>query len=262
VNWLHGKSHATEASVDAKGRGFMSLSKRSTKAFLVVLAGIGCARGQVGRASEIAYNSFAAGDQYARYGSWFGTRPEFPEDTYAVAAQFTPTASGPLSELWVAINDGLGNPAPFTLSLHTGAASPDAVSLWEESYSGLLLGGSLSVFHTEVLGGPTLQAGTPYWLIAQGPETAAYYWGASSGTDAEGAVGLNFNDMGWEVFSGPKVEPFALRVGVVPEPSTLALLVAVGSVLGRRAVFPLKRMRGNVSPMGDSQLPSLSGERI
>jgi MYXO-CTERM domain-containing protein len=106
---------------------------------------------------------------------------------YEPAEEFSPTSSGPLDGIMVAIGDwGSSGVQGFTLNLYDGSAGNYALGNFLGSWSGSTTGayytGSNVIVATP--GGPTLTAGDEYWLEAVADNnsygTLAWDWSASS----------------------------------------------------------------------------------
>jgi len=102
--------------------------------------------------------------------------------------------------------------------------------LWSAGFSAVerditnQLGDFGTVLHLDHLDGPQLVAGCSYWLTAEGPSTQYdYHLWSVNGTGKTGNIAYTVNGGSWLTYSIG--EPtLGMKVGVVPEPSTLTLL--------------------------------------
>jgi hypothetical protein len=172
-------------------------------------------------ASTIVFNDLGPGDSYEPYGNWFGYSTSGFAYT-AVAGDFIPTGSGPFDELWIAIFHAYGE-NQVTLSLMTDNAGLPGTELWQQAFDDEL-GDYGSVFHVANINGPNLVAGTRYWIKATTVNVSgtSQSWYMNNQSDYDGLFAWQENGGPWKL-SGNH-QRHALRVGVVPEPSSLVLL--------------------------------------
>ncbi len=186
------------------------------------------------RAGPIAFDNLGPNDTYEVFGTWFGTRPKFPDSSIATAVQFESLATGRVRDLWLAITDSNAT-ADFSISIRDDADNTLGEELWRGTFSGSILGDFETVLHLGDLAGPLLQQGASYWVVAEGPSTYAYFWWAND-TGDRGPLALNQNMHGWDIFDD--AERWAFRVAV-PEPSSILILSAgiIYVALGKRKKY-------------------------
>src|SRR5262249_4736271 len=150
-------------------------------AVLAFLAGVwGLALSGTGRADDVVYNNFGAGNGGLDYntGSYhtLGNAPN-PAENWVAGEKFTPSQTGSLSQITIALLY-LGGTNAGTVSLRAdNAGLPGAVL---ESFSVTSLPSGDGHFHapltvTDTLNQP-LVAGTPYWVVASTTTSSHLAW--------------------------------------------------------------------------------------
>jgi hypothetical protein len=145
--------------------------------------------------------------------------------------QFMPSASGNLSDVWVAMGHVTGL-NEFELWLTDDAGGTPGTTLWSSGAIKDLMGpfGSLNPpVHISVDGGPMLTAGSSYWLLASVADDTWAAWNWNNIGD-EGLHASRQNMGGWGVGDGTRG---AFRIAV-PEPTTLMLLLGGLPLIRRR----------------------------
>ena len=178
-------------------------------------------------ANTVVFDNLGSSDIYGTRGGWTGHKGQ----SYRLhASEFVPSGSGLLEELWAGMFLGVGQ-NEITLSLLSDSAGVPDATLWQGTFTDVL-GGYGSVLHVSDLDGPMIDAGTRYWLVAGAPRDGVtrIAW-ASNAMNDRGDVARNINDTGWTVRTNSRHR--AMRVAVLPEPTTLALL-ALGGLVGCR----------------------------
>jgi hypothetical protein len=200
---------------------------------IVVLAGSSAVH--CGAAEMVVFDNMP-NNSHQNYGTWMGSG--FNQVMYA-ASSFTPSATGQITRFDAAM--WYRDPSPNQVTLHVlpavGAVPPTENSIWSQTYSGALARyGGISSFQVD--DGPTVNAGTQYWLYVETPVTGLYNPGYDwyDGTIGGNSTAWYFAQSptrsdSWEVFAPSSVRGRSLRVtAVVPEPSSVGLLTVAGAV--------------------------------
>jgi hypothetical protein len=174
-------------------------------------------------ASDVVFNNLGPGDTYGITGWWFGRLPT-GESYNPVAGDFIPAGSGNFNELWAGMMSWTGQ-NEVTLALLADNGGSPGVPLWQRTFDNQLTPQLGSLLHVADINGPYLTAGTRYWIQASTPDAAgtAQLWYANNQGD-KGLVAVFPEGHPMELWQADR---FALKVGVVPEPSTVAMLLAV-----------------------------------
>ena len=222
----------------------MTLTQLKLTFLTAVLGAFVCASN--GSASAIAYNSFGPNDTYESYGNWQGS--DFFGET-KLSQRFTPQASGVLNKIELGFfftPPELGGITEQNVDELTLALVPDVNEypgtqvLWSQFYAGNSPTDFGSVANFDVIDGPTLEAGTKYWLISRsalvGYRPHSWYRAPSSDVplpSPEPFAIANPQTAGgqWVRLTWPHDPGFALRVTVVPEPAAAALMIAASATL-------------------------------
>jgi hypothetical protein len=190
------------------------------------------------RADIIVYNNFGAGDSYQTSVGWT-VGNDFSGDNIAIGETFTPSTTGTLSRIVVALNYAFGTNAA-TISLQADAGGVPGAVLESFSVSNLppLDGNYQTPTTVTDATNAALVAGTPYWVVASTTTDSSLGWMLSD--SATGSHATSFD--GGATWSATTDSQAAFRVTEnvpqsVPEPSTFALLgigMAAGGWLRRR----------------------------
>lgn len=194
---------------------------------IVVLLLMSLALSTNATAAVIAYDNMPS-NTYSGGGNWFGDNAMGA--TYALAQSFTSAASDTLDSLEL----GMYGPAStsITISLmNDNSGQLGTTTLWTGTYTNVL-GSPGSIVSLTGLSGPALVSGTQYWIKAESStvSTTTASW-ARNDQGASDVLALSQNSGPWTNYSGPA---FAMRVGVLPEPATLALFAMGGLISLRR----------------------------
>ena len=184
-------------------------------------------------ASDIAYDNFGPDYTHASWGSWFGARTIDPDTIYTAGTSFVSEINGYLDSLTLAIDDiHRRSNVNFNLSLFTDHQGILGTQFWSQTFTYDFYANE--VFHAEGIGGPWLNSGTKYWLVADGTGLLPELTWRSNDQNVYGDV-LLICDVPEEPFTiYENVVNRAMKVEVVvPEPATLAFL-AVGAILAGR----------------------------
>jgi hypothetical protein len=188
--------------------------------------------------AAVIYNNFNVGTYLGAGGSIVSGSSVDPYQLHTVANEFVAGATGSVTEIDVAFLNLGDDLTPGIVSLYTVASGALGTSLG--SWSGTPAGpfpGCCSITTIPVAGGPTLTAGTSYFLVvAAGGSSALDIWNDNTlgdQNDIQIDFGSGFVDEGVD-----NLGAFAILGGAtaVPEPSTMLLL---GSVLA--AAFARRR---------------------
>jgi hypothetical protein len=176
-------------------------------------------------ASTVVFDNLGPSDSYGYSGDWFG-RIEGAVPENPLAGEFTPSSSGKFNEVWAAIwhQSGLNE---VTLALLTDNSGSPSAAIWQQTFFDQLGDDYGCVLHVANIEGPTLTAGTRYWLRASTPDVAGTVQAWYCNDQGDMGSRARWEDGRLWIFSN--TERFALRVGVVPEPSTLTNL-GVGAI--------------------------------
>lgn len=192
-------------------------------------------------AGVVAFNNFGPNDSYQNAGNWQGS---LFNDEMMLAQRFIPSVSGPLGKLELGLfflgpvsEDTSANVDELTLSVVADVNNePGAQELWSQLYVDKSPTEFGHVAGFEVNAGPSLTAGTKYWLISKSPSTGTtpHTWYRSPGPHEPLAVQHIRSEVGhplgvWNVFADSP--GFALRVTVIPEPAAASLMLAASASL-------------------------------
>jgi hypothetical protein len=194
------------------------------------------------RADVIVYNNFGAGNGGNDYQTAVGwtVGNDFSGDNVAIGEKFTPSTTGTLSQIILAL-EYVAGPNAGTVSLRADNAGVPGATL--ESFSVSSLPPSDSNFHTPLdlvsVTQPALSAGTPYWIVASTTIASSLSW-MFNNTSATASHATSFDGGTTWVANNDTQGAFRvtenLRVTTgVPEPSTLALLsIGLGAFASKR----------------------------
>jgi hypothetical protein len=157
----------------------------------------------------------------------------FDGNNYAEANTFSPSSSGSLQSLLIALSCAFGCPFPVSVSLTADGGDQPGVILESFSVAGPALG-PIGVPNAPILLNsvllPQLFAGTQYWVAVSAPLTDSASWNLNTTGDVSDQAMSADGGATW--FSPSGNTPGALEVDAVPEPGTSALLVGGGLLLG------------------------------
>lgn len=198
------------------------------------------ATASVATADIAAFNNFDADGGYANSGIWFGRGGEFE---LWFAQRFEPIVAGEVRSIETAMrlqrNSGGINEVTLRICPDIGG-EPGTEELWRKTYFDALSTSFSSTSTFQVTDGPRLEQGLKYWLVADGPPegTTPYIWQAALvGSEASASYYVDGEELfplyTWLVNTPhpDDASGFAMRLLVVPEPSTVVLLGSVGTLL-------------------------------
>jgi hypothetical protein len=183
----------------------------------------------VSRADILLFSNFGPGLSYDT-GDANLVGNAFDGNNYAEGDTFTPTTSGGLSSITIALSCfGSGScPDNFTVSLTRNASGAPASAL--ESFT--VSGASLGIFGAnnpplvlDSLLHPLLTAGTQYWVTVRSDlnDSIAWNWN-STGDASDQAISA---DGGATWFAPSGLTPGAYKVNATPEPAGVVLFSTV-----------------------------------
>ena len=190
-------------------------------------------------AGTIVFDNFGPGDTYDTGGWWFGN---YTGGSVIGGADFTPSQSGVIGDIWTGMSSSV-RPATITMSLYTDAGNEPGTVLWSQTFVDAVDDWG-SVTHLAVTSGPTITAGTLYWLIGLVPSeiTNTVSWWQNVIDDK--GIHAQSSDGGatWSVNTNPDLDRETFRIGLddgdpIPLPGTLFLILTGGGVIavsGRR----------------------------
>jgi hypothetical protein len=153
----------------------------------------------------------------------------FDSNNYAEGVSFTPSGTGNLSSISLALSCFFVCSNSFTVDLTADARSQPGAIIESFSLSGAALGLVGNNNPPEVAVSvlkPLLTAGTTYWITTSSPLTDSITWNFDSiGDTSPEALSI---DEGATWFSPSGFTPGALQVNSTPEPATALL---VGSII-------------------------------
>jgi hypothetical protein len=185
---------------------------------VIVLASLGLASAS----TTIVFNNFGPGDTYGYNGEFVG-RFEGCVGHNPIAGDFIPDGSGKFNELWTAMFHDQGDVNIVTIALLSDDSGRPGAAMWQRTFVDQLSQGYGGTLHVADIDGPNLIGGTRYWIQASMPDIAGstQCWMSNDQGDI-GLIARTESDYGIRMWSDrPRL---ALRVGVVPEPSSLVLL--------------------------------------
>jgi hypothetical protein len=188
--------------------------------------------GHASLASTVVYDNIGPNYSYEGKPGFVVGNAGFP-NTYAFAGNFHPSSSGTFDELWLTMYSNYPSD-PLTLSLTTDNSGLPGSVLWSETITNQL-GTYDTVLNLDHLNGPQLVAGSCYWLTAEGTSTPFHEvtW-SFNGIGETSNMAYTENGGPWLIYSVNYATP-GMKVGVVPEPSTIILLgIAAISLLAYR----------------------------
>jgi hypothetical protein len=194
--------------------------KRAARVVLPVLAILGLSFSQAWGASTVVFNNLGPNDIYSYQGHFIGDAGF--GFTVAIAGNFHPSQSGNLEELWLAIMIPSTRSDPFTLSLAADNAGLPGAVLWNQAVPTAGHASDWgSLLHLDGIHGPTLDAGGSYWITAQVTSSPDQWvnW-CNNGYNQLGGVAESRDGGPWVLGDFTP----AMKIGVVPEPSTFVLL--------------------------------------
>jgi hypothetical protein len=248
------------------------ISTRLRFILLPVLLGIAVCSSSCA-AGVIAYNSFGPNDSYSFSGNWQGS---FFDHEMMLAQRFTPSVGGPLDKIELGLffhapssERNAENVDELTLSLVADVnGKPGTQELWSQFYAGNSPTEHGPVASFDVAAGPTLNAGTMYWLTSRSTpvgftphvwdrsltphEPLALHYIRGGGPTLEGVWTVHTDSPG-----------FAMRVTLIPEPAAAALMLAatVTLVAIRRHPEAYERRRVGGFALSRSRSKFAAGER-
>jgi len=175
-------------------------------------------------AALILYSDIGPGNSYQCCLAW----PIGVPNAVTQGEQFTPLQSGRVTDVYVGFGRFMGrDDLTFTLNLDSGGSPDGVLGMFTVPSSALPQFGTNSgnPIHFATPGSIVLNAGTPYWLIAQTPMSSWYLWNLNS----QGAIGPHYCEPQPACADNTGVTnqiqgAFRLEGVALPEPATLALL--------------------------------------
>ena len=201
----------------------------------------------------IVFDNFAPNDGYNCCSGWTISN-NYSNNTFTQGSQFTPSASGYVSDIWVGANLVQGpNVLQVALMTDSGGQPGTVIERW--NFSGKM--GTFNFINPPLHGrgnGKYIYAGQKYWLIATAPADGTWAaWNQNSTAD-NGPLATKDQSEG---FGGPwTIDPSqlrgAFRVAVTSDPVEIPtmtewgmMIFAAFAVIG--AVYYLRRQRRAVS---------------
>jgi hypothetical protein len=202
---------------------------------------------------SIAFSNFGGGDAYDTGEKWAVYSGQF------LAVSFTPSVTGTLSSVRVALSAVSVAVQPLHINLTAPAADPNGAFLegWDLSPSVVATDPSSSIETLTSFANPLLTSGLTYWLSMESADGPGSGFGFRWFRNSQGQNGFAASENGGSSWAAVSAATPVLEVNVeplasVPEPSTLAmamLSVVLLIWLGRRDSNP------------DTQIQSLQSYR-
>lgn len=146
-------------------------------------------------ASTIVFNTFGLDDAYNPSYALYATGPSSPYGKITSAASFTPSMSGTVSDIWIAVLKESGlNFLQIALMDDSSGQPGSILETW--TISGQLGSYGNPLPHVTGAGTTAISKGVTYWLVLSATENTAAYW---CHTSAAGVYGY----LGWRTPSGP-----------------------------------------------------------
>jgi hypothetical protein len=215
-----------------------TMPQRLALSFILGVSILVFAAPSVAEADEV-FTNFGGGLTYdINSGNSVGNA--FDGNDYAEANTFTPSVSGSLQLVRIALSCAFSCPDAVTVSLNADAGDQPGLILEAFSVAGGGLG-PIGVYNAPLILDslllPHLVAGTQYWVAVSAPLTDTVSWNLNTTGDASDQAISSDGGATW--FSPSGNTPGALEVDAtsVPEPGSFALLVGGGllvSLIHRR----------------------------
>jgi hypothetical protein len=194
-------------------------------------------------ATGVAYDNFGPGYGTQQYGTWIGTRPGL--DWNIDGTKVVPSQSGYVSNITLGMFMSSGVVAnKFVLSVRADDSGHPGATLWEQTFENKLSVDSSAVPRPVAMlsnvGGPWLDAGQPYWFIA---DTASpkdgftyHFWYSGMGPPTDAVAHTNeFFFPNWDVANNLTGRSIRVEVSDVPEPTLAGAAIVFFAVSLRRA---------------------------
>ncbi|MGC8669497.1 MAG: choice-of-anchor R domain-containing protein [Chthonomonadales bacterium] len=218
-------------------------SRLAWRPLVVVTAAAALAAGP-SRAQIVVFNNFGPGDAYNTGTGWtLGTG-----SNYIVGEQFTPSASGTLDKIELALGlmDGLNSAKVYLVADSSGQPGATVLENWTTTSMGVFgHNNPLLVFNSAAH--PSLTSGTPYWIYVDAttnsPTTwAVWNWNSTGGTGPR-ASSTN-GGVTWSVSPGDTQGAFRVTVqgpgGATPVPAA-PVVSAIGAGVYALCFFRKRR---------------------
>jgi hypothetical protein len=211
-----------------------TMSQHLTLSFILGVSILSFAAPSVAQA-DVLYTNFGVGQTYdINSGNPVGNA--FDGNDWAEANTFTPSVSGKLQSLQLALSCAFACPDPVTVSLNSDAGNQPGLVLESFSVAGAALGpigtNNVPVLLNSVLL-PQLLAGVQYWVAVSGPLTDTVAWNLNSTGDVSDQAISTDGGASWFAPSGNTPGALEVDASTVPEPSSFVLLVSVGLLVSR-----------------------------
>lgn len=183
---------------------------------------------------QVAYENFGPGNTVSPAGVWVGTHPGLGGSWAVAGSSFVPSRGGSIAYLMLGMHMS-GDPIAGTLNevsltLRLDQSNRPGAIIWEQNFVGLLSTSSSTPTTLSISGGPWLNAGQKYWLVADLPpnDTTTYHIWNSGLTGSDSVAAFTSVSPFWSVSNQTGR---SLRVGVIPEPAFAAWAAALGLIV-------------------------------
>lgn len=186
-------------------------------------------------AATMAFDSIGTATKLELSGGWFG----YGDNQMAIG--FVSQATGPVSEILIALAADEDASTAYTISLCADSGGAPGTAIWSQTYnvsdkpvSWFSISAYAGPTQLTLVAGPEIVAGTQYWVTGAVPAgvSGSLSWVTMQGATGPGYVAHKQPSSPW-VVEGWANPVGGLAVSVVPEPSIIGL-VAVPAILALR----------------------------